>query len=134
MCLSIYLSVYLSIYLSIYVSVCLSVCLSFHLSTPQSIYSPLLGLGRFFSFLISYTVGRSPWTRDQLVARPLSAYRTTQTRNKRTQIAMPQVGFEPTIPVFGRAKTIHALDLAATVVGIRQVKVRNYEVDSVGSR
>jgi hypothetical protein len=30
---------------------------------------------------------------------------------------MPQVGFELTIPVFERAKTIHALDRAATVIG-----------------
>jgi hypothetical protein len=33
---------------------------------------------------------------------------------------MPQVGFEPMIPVFGRAKTVHALDRAATVIGSRQ--------------
>jgi hypothetical protein len=30
---------------------------------------------------------------------------------------MPQVGFEPTIPVFERAKTVHALDRAATMIG-----------------
>jgi hypothetical protein len=30
---------------------------------------------------------------------------------------MPLVGFEPTIPVFERAKTVHALDRAATVIG-----------------
>jgi hypothetical protein len=30
---------------------------------------------------------------------------------------MARVGFEPTIPVFERAKTVHALDLAATVIG-----------------
>jgi hypothetical protein len=30
---------------------------------------------------------------------------------------MPQVGFEPTISVFERAKTVHALDSAATVIG-----------------
>jgi hypothetical protein len=30
---------------------------------------------------------------------------------------MPRVGFEPTIPVFERAKTVHALDRAVTVVG-----------------
>jgi hypothetical protein len=30
---------------------------------------------------------------------------------------MPQVGFEPIIPVFERAKTVHALDSAATVIG-----------------
>jgi hypothetical protein len=28
---------------------------------------------------------------------------------------MPRVGFEPTIPVFERAKIVHALDRAATV-------------------
>jgi hypothetical protein len=31
---------------------------------------------------------------------------------------MPLSGFEPTIPVFKRAKTFHALDRAATVTGI----------------
>jgi hypothetical protein len=32
---------------------------------------------------------------------------------------MPRVGFEPTIPaVFERAKTVHALDRAATVIGV----------------
>jgi hypothetical protein len=30
---------------------------------------------------------------------------------------MPQVGFEPTIPVFEQAKTVHALDRAAAVIG-----------------
>jgi hypothetical protein len=34
-----------------------------------------------------------------------------------TQTAMPRVGFEPTIPVFERAKTFHALDRAASVIG-----------------
>jgi hypothetical protein len=29
---------------------------------------------------------------------------------------MPRVGFEPTIPEFERAKTVHALDRAATVI------------------
>jgi hypothetical protein len=38
-------------------------------------------------------------------------------QNKRTQTSMPQVGFESTIPVFDRAKKIHALDRAATVIG-----------------
>jgi hypothetical protein len=30
---------------------------------------------------------------------------------------MPQVGFELIIPVFERAKTVHALDRATTVIG-----------------
>jgi fatty acid desaturase len=55
------------------------------------LYSPLLGLGRFFSFLILYTVGMTPWTGDQPVARPLPAHRTTttQTQSKRTQYRHP---------------------------------------------
>jgi hypothetical protein len=81
------------------------------------LYSPLLDLHHFFSFLIFYTVGRTPWKGDQPFARPLPAHRTVQTQNKRTQTFMPQVGFEPTIPVFERAKTFHALDYLTTVIG-----------------
>jgi hypothetical protein len=78
---------------------------------------PLIGLGRFFSFLILYTVGRSPWTGDQPVARPLSTYRTTQAQSEGTQTSMLWLGFEPTTPVLERAKTVHALDRAAIVIG-----------------
>jgi hypothetical protein len=39
-------------------------------------------LGHFFSFLILYTVYRTPWTRDQPIERPLSTHRTTETQNK----------------------------------------------------
>jgi hypothetical protein len=87
------------------------------LSINLCLYSPLLYLGRFFSFLILYTVGRTPLTGDQPVARPLPAYMITQTQNERTQTSMPRVGFELTIPVFQREKTVHALDRAATVIG-----------------
>jgi hypothetical protein len=31
---------------------------------------------------------------------------------------MPRLGFEPTIPVFERAKTFYALDRAAAVIGM----------------
>jgi hypothetical protein len=31
------------------------------------------------------------------------------------------VGFESTIPVFERAKTVHALDREATVIGFRDI-------------
>jgi hypothetical protein len=76
-----------------------------------------LGLGLFFSFLILYTVGRTPWMGDQPVGRPLPTHRTTQTQNKRTETSMPWVGFETTFPTFEREKTVHALDRAATVIG-----------------
>jgi hypothetical protein len=49
--------------------------------------------------------------------RPLPTHRATQTQNKRTQTSTPRVGFEPTIPAFERAKTVHALDRGTTVIG-----------------
>jgi hypothetical protein len=55
---------------------------------------------------------------DQPLARPLPTYRTTQTQNNRTQIFMHRDGFEPTIPVFEQAKTVHAIDRAATVISL----------------
>jgi hypothetical protein len=46
---------------------------------------------------------------------------------------MPSVGLEPTIPAFERAKTVHALDRAATVIGMtakyRLLKEKPYEAD-----
>jgi hypothetical protein len=80
------------------------------------LYSPCgpWPLGQLFNL---YTVVRTPCTGDQPVARPLPTHRTTQTQNKRKQTSMPQVGFESTIPVFERAKTVHALDRVTTVIG-----------------
>jgi hypothetical protein len=37
---------------------------------------------------------------------------------------MPRVGFEPTIPVFERTKTVHALDRAAIVTGVCKITAR----------
>jgi hypothetical protein len=75
---------------------------------------------RFVSlqFLHPKTVGRTPWTVDQPVARALLTQDNTNTINADRQTSMPRVEFEPTIPVFERAKTVHALDRAATVIGI----------------
>jgi hypothetical protein len=83
----------------------------------MAIWPFLFGLGRFISLLILYTAGRTPWTGDQTVGMPLPTHRTAQTQNKRIQTSMPRVGFEPTIPAFVRAKMVHALDRAATVIG-----------------
>jgi hypothetical protein len=69
------------------------------------LYSPL-DLGRFFSFLILYIVCRTQWTRKQPVARPLPTHRTTQTQNKHTQTSVARFGFEPTIAVLERPKTV----------------------------
>jgi hypothetical protein len=38
---------------------------------------------------------------------------------------MPQIGLEPMIPVFDRAKTVHAWDRAATVIGAGSVTRNN---------
>jgi hypothetical protein len=131
LCLSVYLSVYLSIYLSvclsIYLSIYLSVCLSIYLFICLSIYLSIYltalcwTLTAFFSFLIFYTVGGTPWMGEQPVARPLPPHRTAQTQNKRTQTSKPQVGFEPTVPVFEWSKTVHALDRASHCNGLPNI-------------
>jgi hypothetical protein len=58
----------------------------------------------------------TPWTRDQPDARPLPARRTTRTQNKLRQTFMTREGFEPTISMLERAKTLHVLYRAATVM------------------
>jgi hypothetical protein len=72
-----------------------------------------------FSVSNLYTVDRTPWMWHQPVARPLPTHRATETQNERTQTSMPWVGFKPTIPVFERAKTVHALDCVVTAIGMR---------------
>jgi hypothetical protein len=66
-------------------------------------------------FLNFYIVGRTPWTGDQPVARPLPAQGNT---NAGRQTSMPRVRFEPTTLVLKQAKTVHALDRATTVIGV----------------
>jgi hypothetical protein len=46
--------------------------------------------------------------------------------NKRAQRSMPRMGFEPTIPVFERAKTVHALERAATGIGSACIAVDHF--------
>jgi hypothetical protein len=71
----------------------------------------------YIYILTFYPVVRAPWTGDQPEAKPVPALRTAQTQNKCTQSSMPQVGIEPMFLVFERAKTVHALDRAANVIG-----------------
>jgi hypothetical protein len=54
---------------------------SIYLSMYLWLYRHFVGIWRFFSFVILYTVRRTPWTEDQSVARPIPAHRTTQTSN-----------------------------------------------------
>jgi hypothetical protein len=46
---------------------------------------------------------------------------------------MPRVGVEPTIPLFDRAKTVHALDREATLIGQPWRTSRLYQHLSRGS-
>jgi hypothetical protein len=62
------------------------------------------------------TVGRSPWNSDE-PCRKAATYTEQYKQKKRGQTSMPRVGFKPAIPMFERAKTFHALDRAATVMG-----------------
>jgi hypothetical protein len=94
------------------------------------IYSPLLGLGRFFSFLILFTLGllgRGGGTGEggQSVEMPVSTDGTTQTQNKHTQTFMPAVGFESMTPMSEREKTIRALERPTAVIGGSSYNIKN---------
>jgi hypothetical protein len=99
-------------------------CLEVHLSTYLSIYLSMalqsfVGPWSLFNFLILYTVGCTD-SLDGGSARQKPATctdKTPQTQNIPRQTFMPRVGFEPMILVFERAKTVHTLDSAATVIG-----------------
>jgi hypothetical protein len=104
-------------------------CCSYFIIVILSIYrsTTLVDLDLFLSFLIYTQSVGFLGLGDQPFARPLPTHRTTQ-----TQISMSRVRFEPTTPVFERAKTSHALDRATTVNGI--ILVPFYKKQSVLSR
>jgi hypothetical protein len=102
---------------------------------------PLWALASF-QFPDLFTIGRTPWTSDQVVARPLPKHRTAQTQNKR--IYTPKIhalsgirthdhsirasedssclrsrGYRDRL-ASERAKTVHALGRSATVTGALQ--------------
>jgi hypothetical protein len=87
------------------------------ISISISVYgsTALVDLGRFFSFLI-YTQSLGLLGRGISPSQGLYLYTEQHKQNKRTQTSMPRVGLEATIPVFERAKTVHSLDRAATVI------------------
>jgi hypothetical protein len=89
-----------------------------YLPTYLWLYSPLLNLGRFFSFLIFHTLG--------LLGRRINPsqglYLHTEQHKHRINAhrhpwSMPWVGLEPSIPAFERANIVHALDREVTVTG-----------------
>jgi hypothetical protein len=64
-----------------------------------------------FQFLSPIHRGRTPWIGDQ----PVAGSTYTQNNTNTIQTSMHWVAFEPTIPSFERAKTVHVLDRAAAV-------------------
>jgi hypothetical protein len=81
------------------------------------LYSPLGPWPLIFSFMIILqTVGLL----GRVISSTQGLYLNTRQHkhNKHIhQTSMPCVGFEPSIPAPERAKTVHALDLSATVTG-----------------
>jgi hypothetical protein len=79
---------------------------------------PFVGLWPLFQILDLFTQSVGLLGRGISPSQGRYLHTELHKQNKRTQTSMPQVGFEPTIPLFERAKTVHhALDRAATVIG-----------------
>jgi hypothetical protein len=82
----------------------------------QWFYNPLLVPGLFFSCVIFFT--QPVGLLGRMISSSQGRYLPTEQHkeNKRTQTSMPQLEFEPTIPGFELAKTVHALDWVATMI------------------
>jgi hypothetical protein len=78
-----------------------------------------------------YTDGRTPWTSDQPIARPVPIHRTKQTQNKLMQTSMSSLEFEPTILAFEWAKIVHVSDRLATVIGPESYRVSEFSLTNV---
>jgi hypothetical protein len=72
----------------------------------------LLGLGAF-SVCYSYTQLLGLFRRGFSPSQSLRLHTGQQKQNTHTQTSMPRVGFEPTILVFERTKTVDVLDRAS---------------------
>jgi hypothetical protein len=87
----------------------ISLSLSFLLVPLWSMGHPWNALFHFSFLITTQSVGLLGWRTSS--SQSCYLHRTTQTQNR------CWVGFEPTIPVFEQAKTVHVLDRAATVIG-----------------
>jgi hypothetical protein len=73
----------------------------------------------FFRFTIfPYTDGRTPWTSDQPIARPLPTHRTIQTQNKCTH---GHLRLEWDSNSLKLEKTVHPCDCVATMIGHNKI-------------
>jgi hypothetical protein len=104
----------------------LKILMKSHVHLPTYDSTALGDLGRFYSFLI-YT--QSVGLLERRISPSLGRYQNTEEGKqiKSTQTSMPRVGFEPMIPVFERAKTVHVLDRAVTVIGSHVYRAPEYE-------
>jgi hypothetical protein len=96
-------------------------CFLLRLLNPFPLY---ITMSRLCFHFDHFTDGRTPWTSDQLVARPLPVHKHRETRacarahthtHTHTKRPCPEWDSNP------RAKTVHALDGSATVTGIKIV-------------
>jgi hypothetical protein len=78
----------------------------------QSIGHPWNALFHFSFLILGQSVGLLG--RGISTSQGLYLHRTTQTQIKRAQTFIPQVGFEPTVLVFERAKTVNTFVRPAT--------------------
>jgi hypothetical protein len=107
-CLSVCPSIHPSIHLCL--SVCLSICLGF--------YSRLLNIGRS-SVSWSFKKSAGLLGRGISPSQGFCLHTGPHTHRINAQTSMPQVEFDPPIPVFARAKTVHALDQRFSTAGPR---------------
>jgi hypothetical protein len=91
---------------------------------------PLWTLAAFFSFLIHIeSVGFL--VRGSARRKAAIYTQNIMTQNNCRQTSVPRVRFEPTIRAFERAKKVHALDRAATVIGSLSCNnLNNYLVEN----
>jgi hypothetical protein len=75
------------------------------------LYSLLLDLGRFFSFL-NNTLSVGLLGRVISLSQGRYLHTEQHKQNKRTRTSTPQVGFEPMTPVYEMTQTVRALERA----------------------
>jgi hypothetical protein len=88
-------------------------------------YSPSLSLGRFF-YLLQSRQDSFHWGSACRKAATCTQD-STKTEDTHTQISMIRIGFKPTTPAFKRAKTLHSLNGAVTVIGRKYIPIKKEE-------
>jgi hypothetical protein len=78
----------------------------------------------------SVTRSRTPWTGDQLVARPVPVHEQKNAHTTQTLNIPALSGIQTRGPGVRRAKTFHGLDLSATVTGSRYTSIGWRKLDS----